>query len=36
MKKLLAIAILALAFTATVSADIPTPPSCWPNCQTGQ
>jgi hypothetical protein len=34
MKKLLAIVIIALAFTATVSADMPAPPSCWPNCTT--
>ena len=34
IKKLVILALLALGLVSTVSADIPLPPDCWPDCQT--
>ena len=32
-KKLVVLALLTLGLVATVSAEIPIPPDCWPSCQ---
>jgi hypothetical protein len=32
MKKLIYLAVVALGLMATVAADAPVPPDCWPTC----
>lgn len=32
MKKLIYLAVVALGLMATVGADSPMPPDCWPDC----